>query len=50
MNEWRVGLPSRHFCLHQLGGSESDVFGSDLLAFFIGSGDQGAAGEMVGSA
>ena len=38
-------MPSRHFYLDQFGSGESDMFGGDLLAFFIGSGDQSAAGR-----
>ena len=40
----------RRFCLDQLGGRKSNMFGGDLLAFFIGGGDQSTAGEMVGFA
>jgi hypothetical protein len=51
VNEGMPGrFSSRHFYLDQFGGGESDMFGSDLLAFFIGSGDESAAGEMIGSA
>ena len=40
-------IPSRHFYLHQFGSGESDMFGGDLLALFIGRGNQSAAGEVV---
>ena len=36
--------------LDEFGIGKSDVFGRDKLALFVGSGDEGAAGEMVGSA
>jgi hypothetical protein len=32
-------MPSRHFYLDQFGRGESDMFGGDLLARFIGSGN-----------
>jgi hypothetical protein len=48
VNEQMPGrFASRHFCLDQFGGGESDMFGGDLLAFFVGGGDQGAAGKVV---
>ena len=49
MNECRGGWYRPGILLHQFGSGESDVFGGDLLALFIGSGDQRAAGEMIGS-
>ncbi len=32
-------MPSRYFCLDQLGGSKSDVVGGDLLTGFVGGSD-----------
>ncbi len=42
-----TGWP-RHFELDELGSGESDVIGRDLLAFFIGGGNESTAGKVVG--
>ena len=34
----------------EFGSSKTDVIGRDLLALFIGSGDESAAGKVVGFA